>query len=189
MRVVCAVANCSRSGWRISTATERCCGFAVGKVPETACSLYRKKSWFSGVNTTRPIDRNVGSSKEPDLEHDTANVVCKKSFRPPVRGQIFKVGEPSTGFGTAMRPTCSNRELICGSSRSYWDTKAVKQRNSTHMSAPASFSKSDRHLMICDSSVETNGGIQTRKKTAPISSEPPDSGGNIASIREFAVIN
>jgi site-specific recombinase XerD len=73
MRVVCAVANCSRSGWRISTVTERCCGFGVGKVPETACYLDRKKSWFSSVNTTRLIDRNVGSSKEPIREHDTAN--------------------------------------------------------------------------------------------------------------------
>ncbi len=150
MRVVCAVTNCSRSGWRISTATERCCGFAVGKVPETACSLYRKKSWISCVNTTRPINRNVGSSKEPDPEHDTANVACKKSFRPPVHGQKFNTGQPFTGFGTAMRPICSNRELICGSSRSYLDTKAVKRRNSTHMSVTASFSKYDRHLMICD---------------------------------------
>ena len=73
MRVVCAGANCSRSGWRISTATEWCCGFGVGKVPETACYLDRKKSWFSCVNTTRLIDRNVGSSKEPIREHDTAN--------------------------------------------------------------------------------------------------------------------
>jgi hypothetical protein len=150
MRVVCAGANCSRSGWRISTATEWCCGFGVGKVPETACYLDRKKSWFSGVNTRRPTDRNVGSSKKPTRGHDTANVGCKKSFRPPVRGQIFNVGEPSTGFGTAMRPICSNRELICGSFRSYLDTKAVGQLNSTHMSATASFSKSDRHLMICD---------------------------------------
>jgi hypothetical protein len=150
MRVVCAVANCSRSGWRISTATERCCGFGVGKVPETACSLHRKKSWFSGVNTARPVDRNVGSPNEPMREHDTANAVCKKSFRPPAHGQKFNVGQLSTGFGTAMRPICSNRELICGSFRSYLDTKAVGQLNSTHMSATASFSKSDRHLMICD---------------------------------------
>jgi hypothetical protein len=31
------------------------------------------------------------------------------------------------------------------------------------MSATASFSKSDRQ-MICDCSVETNGGLQTQKK-------------------------
>jgi hypothetical protein len=37
--------------------------------------------------------------------------------------------------------------------------------------------------------VETNGGIQTRKKTAPISSEPPDIGSKIASIRELYAID
>lgn len=43
------------------------------RCPRPQGSLYRIKSWFSCVNTTRPTDRNVGSSKEPIREHDTAN--------------------------------------------------------------------------------------------------------------------
>ena len=135
-----------------------------GKVARNRMLPFSEKALLSCVNTTRPIEQSIGSSNGPCLELDSATVGCNWFSRRCDIGQEFILCPRCIGSGTCIQPIYSKLELTCGSSKNFFLTKAAKDLNSARTTATAKFSKSDLHLMLCDCSVNTNGGIQTRKK-------------------------